>query len=83
MIIKKRGRPRGKPNFPQAIYRIKNPKEVGDMVRKARRGWGMTQAYLAGEVGCTASFISQLERGVCRTTPDMIKKIFTHLKLEE
>lgn len=83
MIIKKRGRPRGKPNVPQGIYRIKKPKEVGEMVRKARRGWDMTQAHLAAEVGCTASFISQLERGVCRATPDVMKKIFAYLKIDE
>ncbi len=83
MIVKKRGRPFGKPNMPQGIYRIKTPQQVGQMIRKGRRDWGMTQAYVAEHCDCTASFVSQLERGISRATPDVIKKIFKLLNIEE
>ena len=51
-------------------------KKVGDMIKEARTGAGMTQAQLADKVkGLTASDISKAERGLKELSADQLKQI--------
>ena len=43
----------------------------GSRLRGLRTLTGMTQAELGGEIGCSAKTISDLERGIGRTAPDL------------
>ena len=51
-------------------------KKVGELIKEARTGAGMTQAQLADKVkGLTASDISKAERGLKELSDDQLKQI--------
>ena len=51
-------------------------KKVGELIKEARTGAGMTQAQLADKVkGLTASDISKAERGLKELSSDQLKQI--------
>ena len=51
-------------------------KKVGELIKEARTGAGMTQAQLADKVkGLTASDISKAERGLKELSADQLKQI--------
>ena len=56
-----------------------NPVTVGNTVREARKAKGWSQAKLAGEIGVTPAFITQLEDG--KTYPGTEKAILIASKL--
>ena len=50
-------------------------KKVGDLIKEARTGAGLTQAQLAEKAGVTASDISKAERGEKELSQAVLKKI--------
>jgi transcriptional regulator with XRE-family HTH domain len=48
---------------------------VGEAIRQIRLKYKKTQAYIAGKVGCTPGYISGIELGNERPTPEMLGKI--------
>ena len=43
--------------------RVTSPKDIGEIVRHARKEAGMTQKELAKACGCGVRFLSELENG--------------------
>src|SRR5689334_1473576 len=54
---------------------------IGDRVRHARRELGWTQGVLADYCGITASYLSEIERGVRTPSPDRLLKLATALRV--
>ncbi len=42
---------------------VKNPRDIGETVRRTRRSQGLTQIELAGASGTGVRFIMELEKG--------------------
>jgi len=42
----------------------RSARDLGEIVRRARRARGLTQAHLADELGITRQYLSELENGV-------------------
>lgn len=51
------------PSLSSGNQQIRTSKDLGRLVRQARRSMGMTQATLAGLCGCGTRFVSDLEGG--------------------
>lgn len=44
-------------------------------LRQIRRQRGLTQEQLGAAVGCTGTFVSQIERGVCDPSVALLRRI--------
>lgn len=58
-----------------------NKDAVGSKLRDYRERSGVSGRALANLIGCTQSFLSKIEAGKLRPTPEIIKYYSTHLKL--
>lgn len=54
---------------------------IGSRVRQLRNEAKMTQAELAGCVGCSSQVISNIERNYSRATPEILAKIAKHFNV--
>ena len=63
------------------INREQNMAEFGDLIRKKRRGFGMTQAELAERVGVTDGYIGKIEIGYQVPGLKTLSKIAVALKM--
>ena len=50
-------------------------REIGARIRKVRNDRGFTQEQLAGRIGVTVQFVSDIERGVCGASLGTIVKL--------
>lgn len=55
--------PMTKASIPIGNHQIRSARDLGGLVRQARKSIKMTQATLAGLCGCGTRFISELESG--------------------
>jgi len=60
----------------------RKPSNLGDKIRTLRKKLGMTQKELAGQVGLTPSFISQLEKNLISPSLDSLLKLSEKLNTQ-
>jgi transcriptional regulator with XRE-family HTH domain/KaiC/GvpD/RAD55 family RecA-like ATPase len=60
----------------------RKPSNLGDKIRSLRKKLGMTQKELAGQVGLTPSFISQLEKNLISPSLDSLLKLSEKLNTQ-
>lgn len=61
---------------------ITNPSELGDAIRRARKGLGMTQGDLALAANASVMAISRLERGAGATRIETVMRVAAVLGLD-
>ena len=60
----------------------RNPRQLGNIIRRARRKKDLTQTELGAKVGCRQETISLIESGNPATRIDMILAVLARLELE-
>ncbi|GJL64563.1 MAG: hypothetical protein NPIRA04_32170 [Nitrospirales bacterium] len=60
----------------------RNPKQIGNLVRRARKKRGLSQAQLGEKAGLRQATISQIETGNPATTLETILAVLAALVLE-
>lgn len=57
-------------------------KQIGNRIKQARKGKGMTQEALAEKLSVSVGYVSQLERGVTKISLDTLAEIASILDAE-
>ena len=61
---------------------VKNPRDIGETVRRTRRSQGLTQVELAGASGTGVRFIMELEKGKESCQMGKVLRVLRMLGLE-